>query len=266
MSKVGASANRTEEQKQRDRARERARYQRDRDKRLATAKLYAASGKRSARRKLVYDPGKNRIALQNRTPEQKAKYAETQQNRLKLNRAEVTEKAREWRRKNPDKVKAAKARYYQKHREEKLERDRQYRLANLEKKREYDRKRFHTERRQETTRQSRLRMVETIRNGWRNRSARKRGAVGRHTAQDVTNLFLKQNGKCAGCDIEMAISGKHRYHIDHYLPLILGGSNWPDNLQLLCPKCNHAKNAAPPEEWENKIKPRMIRERKREAA
>jgi 5-methylcytosine-specific restriction endonuclease McrA len=33
------------------------------------------------------------------------------------------------------------------------------------------------------------------------------------------------------------------------MPLKLGGSNWPENLQLLCRTCNLRKNAKHPDVW-----------------
>lgn len=71
----------------------------------------------------------------------------------------------------------------------------------------------------------------------RNRRARIRQAAGTHTAQDVLNLLENQNGLCAGCGCNIS-SG---YHVDHIVALVNGGSNWPENLQLLCPPCNMKK-------------------------
>ena len=80
------------------------------------------------------------------------------------------------------------------------------------------------------------------------RRARKLGAKGRYTREDVRRLYFQQGGKCANLACWKSI--RRKYHIDHIIPLILGGSNWPNNLQLLCPGCNQAKSAKPPEEWE----------------
>jgi 5-methylcytosine-specific restriction endonuclease McrA len=37
--------------------------------------------------------------------------------------------------------------------------------------------------------------------------------------------------------------------VDHVLPLSRGGSNGPENLQLLCPKCNLVKGSRHPDDW-----------------
>lgn len=77
------------------------------------------------------------------------------------------------------------------------------------------------------------------------RLARKRGALGRHTGEQIKALFAAQKEKCAGC----LKSIKGGYHVDHATPLALGGSNDIRNIQLLCATCNLAKHAKPPEIW-----------------
>lgn len=84
----------------------------------------------------------------------------------------------------------------------------------------------------------------------RNRNARKRASVGTHTAEDVAKLMRLQRGRCAACRLSLRASG---HHVDHVVPLALGGGNGPDNLQLLCPKCNLKKRARDPIEWAQSI-------------
>jgi 5-methylcytosine-specific restriction endonuclease McrA len=76
----------------------------------------------------------------------------------------------------------------------------------------------------------------------RSYKARKRGATGSHTAKDVAEIHARQRYKCAICSVS---TKKHR-HIDHIVPLALGGSNGKENLQILCPACNIAKGATHP--------------------
>jgi 5-methylcytosine-specific restriction endonuclease McrA len=83
----------------------------------------------------------------------------------------------------------------------------------------------------------------------RSYKARKRGAEGSHTGSDIQKLYALQRGKCVCC----AVSLKSGYHVDHVMPLSLGGSNWPSNLQLLCPRCNLRKSAKHPSDFAHEI-------------
>ena len=76
---------------------------------------------------------------------------------------------------------------------------------------------------------------------------RKRSAPGRHTAADLVRLCAQQGGRCAAphCGASLTVSCT----IDHKLPLSRGGSNYPDNLQLLCKSCNDSKSARTMDEW-----------------
>lgn len=85
----------------------------------------------------------------------------------------------------------------------------------------------------------------------RNGKANKKSAEGKHTASDVRAIFEKQQGLCANCTTKLLKSGAKKYHVDHMLPLALGGSNWPSNLQCLCPACNLRKSAKDPINWAN---------------
>ena len=54
-------------------------------------------------------------------------------------------------------------------------------------------------------------------------------------------LFLKRKGICTAC--AQKIEAGKAWDIDHILPLALGGTNEPDNLQILCRSCHKTKTA-----------------------
>lgn len=76
----------------------------------------------------------------------------------------------------------------------------------------------------------------------RNREARKRGNGGSHSGADILDILRMQKEKCAYCRVKL---GK-KYHVDHIVPLKLGGANDRRNLQILCQPCNQAKSARDP--------------------
>lgn len=55
-------------------------------------------------------------------------------------------------------------------------------------------------------------------------------------------LFKLQKGKCACCGNPLGSD----YHLDHINPLVLGGLNTDNNIQLLRKRCNHQKSAKDP--------------------
>ena len=77
---------------------------------------------------------------------------------------------------------------------------------------------------------------------WR---ARKLATPGKLSKNIVGILLAQQNGCCACCGVPLLGT----YHLDHILPLSLGGSNSDDNVQLLLPKCNLQKYNSRPEEF-----------------
>lgn len=80
-----------------------------------------------------------------------------------------------------------------------------------------------------------------------NRRALEKTAEGRITRKNIEDLYLKQNGKCACCGVDL----NNKFHIDHIIPLSRGGSNFPENIQLLTPPCNQAKSFKTMEEFLN---------------
>lgn len=93
-----------------------------------------------------------------------------------------------------------------------------------------------------------------------NRRARIKEVGGTFNSSDIERMYLEQQALCTGCHGSLEVLG---YHIDHIMPISKGGSNWPDNLQLLCPECNLEKKAKLPEEWE-KIAVNKRRKRKKD--
>lgn len=69
---------------------------------------------------------------------------------------------------------------------------------------------------------------------------------GEHTAADIAKLWEAQAARCNGCGCDLNESG---YHVDHVEPIAKGGSNGPENLQLLCPTCNLSKGTKSMSEW-----------------
>jgi 5-methylcytosine-specific restriction endonuclease McrA len=95
----------------------------------------------------------------------------------------------------------------------------------------------------------RSRNVDLCRQYHRNRKARTKGAQGSHTRHDIDNLLLLQKCKCAVCKVKLVMSGQEKYHVDHKQAIANGGSNNPENLQILCKKCNLSKGAKDEYDW-----------------
>ena len=175
----------------------------------------------------------------NQRPEVRERNAEYDRRRKREKRDEINARRRQWRqehpeearardkerrhgrvrwqRENPDKRRAYHVRWYEKRREEVLERRRRDRLENPEKYRSYV----------------------------ANRRALKAEAEGRHTGADVTEQRRRQRNKCFWCGEKLAAD----YHVDHVIPLSRGGSNGPENLVISCPLCNLRKAAKHPMEF-----------------
>jgi 5-methylcytosine-specific restriction endonuclease McrA len=75
----------------------------------------------------------------------------------------------------------------------------------------------------------------------------KRAVGGQYTADDVRELMKLQKRKCAHPWCRKSLA--EVYHVDHRIPLALGGSNDRTNIQLLCPSCNHKKQAKHPVDY-----------------
>jgi hypothetical protein len=70
-------------------------------------------------------------------------------------------------------------------------------------------------------------------------------AQGKFTLEDYELLWEIQKGLCNICFIKMTINKRCKTErtIDHKIALKDGGTNWPDNIQLLCRSCNCKKGS-----------------------
>lgn len=119
-------------------------------------------------------------------------------------------------------AKTRSAHHYQQNREVRLEQAKQWQKDNLDKAR--------------------------VRN--RNRLARRKSAEGTHTVEEIAELLVSQNNRCNCCGVEL----DDTKHLDHIMPLCLGGSNWIENLQYLCQWCNTSKSGKHPDVWYDEIR------------
>lgn len=85
----------------------------------------------------------------------------------------------------------------------------------------------------------------------RNRRARERSAEGTHTKAELQALRAKQGNMCAGC---LRCLKHIKSHVDHIMPLALGGTNDIDNLQYLCARCNLSKGKKHPDVWRREMR------------
>ena len=158
------------------------------------------------------------------------------------------ERARLYRERNKEKVRAAKQTYYLQNKESEKARAAAWRASHpvevkvLRKKWKEENKEAHAD------------SVEA----WRvahpgaksihrqNRRARLKGCAGSLSKGLAKKLIVLQRGKCAcGCGADIS----KEYHLDHIIPLAMGGANTDSNIQLLSPVCNKRKAAKHPIEF-----------------
>lgn len=68
--------------------------------------------------------------------------------------------------------------------------------------------------------------------------ALRRNAPGHHSAEDLEQMYVSQEGLCAYCECGLG----EDFQLDHMTPIIRGGTNNWDNLALTCRTCNLRKN------------------------
>jgi 5-methylcytosine-specific restriction endonuclease McrA len=164
------------------------------------------------------------------------------------------ESRRRWKENNPEKIAASRQREkakpykprdkkkaaisakrdYEKHKEARRARMREYYEANRQKLIERSAK-WHQDNREQSR--------ETFRLCRARRRAREMGSPDQHTKADLADILRLQAHRCAYCRANLR---EVRKQVDHIVPLSRGGSNGRANLQYLCEPCNQKKNAQDP--------------------
>lgn len=79
---------------------------------------------------------------------------------------------------------------------------------------------------------------------WR---AKRMATGGKLKGADLKKMYVRQRAMCAYDFCKKSLTDG--YHIDHIVPLVLGGSSDRRNIQLLCPTCNTRKGGKHPIEF-----------------
>lgn len=152
--------------------------------------------------------------------------------------------AKAWAAANPEKKKANKKRHYDRHSAEVIAKAQAWRAANIDRARAYDAARYAADPAAERARSAAYKAAnpEKGRQHVQNRRAKVRGNGGKLSKDISAKLFALQRGKCPCCARPLGDD----YHLDHKMPLALGGTNTDDNMQLMRAQCNTSKRARHP--------------------
>lgn len=150
-----------------------------------------------------------------------------------------------WRAENQDKVKATCAAWYESNTDKAKEKSAKWYAANKSKVNARALRWAAANRDKANSASAKWRSSnpEACRIHIQNRRSRQRETGGALSTGIAAKLFVLQQGKCAcGCNQPLGDD----YHLDHRMPLALGGTNSDENIQLLRAKCNLQKGAKHP--------------------
>jgi 5-methylcytosine-specific restriction endonuclease McrA len=144
-------------------------------------------------------------------------------------------------------IRAAERQKYAARHDMELARQRRYREAHPERVTEAQRRYYETHHDIIVERQRAWEAAHRAESVARNNARRARivDAPGHHTSSDIHAQSERQKHRCYWCGAKVY----EHYHVDHVMPLALGGSDSPENLVIACPPCNLSKGARHPMEF-----------------
>lgn len=155
----------------------------------------------------------------------------------KDNRERYAERHEKWRSGNKERIVSWNKQYNKENKELIANRKRQY-IATHKEQKAASKKRW-----QQSERGKVLTLIYCA-----NRRARKKNALGSHTAEELQEQLIRQSHKCYYC--QGALGDKRSsYHADHIVPISRGGTNYIHNIVLTCSTCNLKKGNKMLHEW-----------------
>jgi 5-methylcytosine-specific restriction endonuclease McrA len=192
------------------------------------------------------------------------------------NKERISQKVKEYQKKHCEKIKEYRAKYVMpdKNKKAKIEGGREYYKKNKEKASEYGKHRYladkekykkqvkdwsaknrkksnsykrkYAENNKERVALSKLKWEIKNPGAKKIRCANRRSKIskleGKLSPGLAVRLLSLQKNRCAVCRGSL----RRAYHLDHVIPLALGGKNTNSNIQLTCPKCNLSKGSKDP--------------------
>lgn len=198
-----------------------------------------------------------------KTKETNKRWADSNRDKVNLsskkyyekNKETVSAKIAEWKAVNKEHVKQVQNNYWISNREKCLAANKKYKDANKQKVVKYNKeyrvnnkdlianynlrnkdKRAAYHRQRKVTHPNENRII------LHNRRARINLNGGKLSTGIARKLYQLQKGKCACCNNDLGDD----YHLDHIMPIALGGTNSDSNVQLLTKMCNLQKHAKHP--------------------
>ena len=142
------------------------------------------------------------------------------------------ERSKKWREENRERFLLSMRNWYQENKEHACAANRKWASENVDLMRKYGR--------EWASRNKEYTLMQVHK-----RRAKKREVGGKLSVGLKEKLYKLQKGKCACCGANL----DGVFHMDHIVPLALGGANIDSNIQLLRPACNSSKNAKHPIEY-----------------